>query len=254
MVGATAADSQAASVAKMEAAPFVASPETGELSNVHHPEKDGYVFPMWIVTTLPAGLAGLILAGVFAAAISSLDSILAALSQTTLSLFYHPEKNGHIGREGELVARSRLLVIFWGILLTGFTLLLIYLQRKIQIVPLAFGLTAYTVGPLLALFLAALWGKCSVRGLVIGSIISIIAVTFVRTDFWQLVLKIGTETSFQENLRAMLVSLPTYEFVNPDNPAAGIRSTFGSPWMWPITTLLTLAFGFLIPRTSKADE
>ena len=37
------------------------------------------VFPVWIVTELPVGLRGLILAGIFAAAISSLDSILAAL-------------------------------------------------------------------------------------------------------------------------------------------------------------------------------
>ena len=44
------------------------------------------VFPVWIVTELPVGLRGLILAGIFAAAISSLDSILAALSQTTMGL------------------------------------------------------------------------------------------------------------------------------------------------------------------------
>src|SRR5690606_2368774 len=43
------------------------------------------VFPVWITTVLPPGLTGLILAGAFAAAISSLDSVLAALSQTSLS-------------------------------------------------------------------------------------------------------------------------------------------------------------------------
>ena len=50
-------------------------------------EDSNYIYPVWIVTELPVGLRGLILAGIFAAAISSLDSILAALSQTTLSLF-----------------------------------------------------------------------------------------------------------------------------------------------------------------------
>ena len=49
-------------------------------------EDTNSVFPVWIVTELPVGLRGLILAGIFAAAISSLDSILAALSQTTLGL------------------------------------------------------------------------------------------------------------------------------------------------------------------------
>ena len=50
-------------------------------------EDSNSVYPVWIVTELPVGLRGLILAGIFAAAISSLDSILAALSQTTLGLF-----------------------------------------------------------------------------------------------------------------------------------------------------------------------
>jgi len=36
------------------------------------------VFPVWITTVIPPGLSGLILAGAFAAAISSLDSALAA--------------------------------------------------------------------------------------------------------------------------------------------------------------------------------
>ena len=49
-------------------------------------EKPDRIFPIFVVEVIPAGLKGLILAGAFAAAISSLDSILAALSQTTLSL------------------------------------------------------------------------------------------------------------------------------------------------------------------------
>ena len=46
-----------------------------------------YVCPTWITTVVPPGITGLILAGAFAAAISSLDSVLAALSQTSLSAF-----------------------------------------------------------------------------------------------------------------------------------------------------------------------
>ncbi len=44
------------------------------------------VFPVWILTELPTGMRGLMLSCLFAAAISSLDSVLAALSQTTLSM------------------------------------------------------------------------------------------------------------------------------------------------------------------------
>ncbi|MEO1237369.1 MAG: hypothetical protein AAFX76_11330, partial [Planctomycetota bacterium] len=48
------------------------------------------VFPVFILTQVPAGLSGLIVAGIFAAAVSSLTSILAALSQTTLSAVVLP--------------------------------------------------------------------------------------------------------------------------------------------------------------------
>jgi SSS family solute:Na+ symporter len=51
-------------------------------------QKTDYVFPVWITTVLPPGITGLVLAGAFAAAISSLDSALGALSQTSISLIY----------------------------------------------------------------------------------------------------------------------------------------------------------------------
>ena len=82
-----------------EEAQYAEHPVTEKSSQVPVPGsyegkgKSGYIFPVWIVNALPVGLSGLILAGIFAAAISSLDSILAALSQTTLSLIYSPEKN-----------------------------------------------------------------------------------------------------------------------------------------------------------------
>jgi len=125
--------------------------QTG-VSQVSKPDKPDNVFPMWIVTVLPVGLSGLILAGVFAAAISSLDSILAALSQTTLSLLYHPESKSDEELERlNLVTKSRWLVVFWGIGLTLFTLLLVRVSEGVAVLPLAFGMTAYTMGPLLGL-------------------------------------------------------------------------------------------------------
>lgn len=53
-------------------------------------EKPDRIFPIFIVREIPPGLTGLILAGVFAAAISSLDSVLAALSQTMITAVVLP--------------------------------------------------------------------------------------------------------------------------------------------------------------------
>ena len=193
--------------------------------------KSGYIFPVWIVNALPVGLSGLILAGIFAAAISSLDSILAALSQTTLSLIYSPEKNQTTLSAKQLMNRSRFLVVIWGIVLTGFTLLLSVAQN-IPILPLAFGMTTYTVGPMLGIFVCSILGKGSFRGLMIGCLISFLAVLFVQTDIWNLLIKMDllTAANFQK--------FPTFEI---DIVGNSLRSKILFAWMWPLTFAITMA-------------
>ena len=195
--------------------------------------KSGYIFPVWIVNALPVGLSGLILAGIFAAAISSLDSILAALSQTTLSLIYSPEKNQTTLSAKQLMSRSRFLVVIWGVVLTGFTLLLSVAQN-IPILPLAFGMTTYTVGPMLGIFVCSILGKGSFRGLMTGCLISFLAVLFVQNDIWNLLIKMDllTAASFQK--------FPTFEI---DIVGNSLRSKVLFAWMWPLTFAITMACG-----------
>ena len=195
--------------------------------------KSGYIFPVWIVNALPVGLSGLILAGIFAAAISSLDSILAALSQTTLSLIYSPEKNQTILTAKQLMSRSRFLVVIWGVVLTGFTLLLSVAQN-IPILPLAFGMTTYTVGPMLGIFVCSILGKGSFRGLLTGCLISFLAVLFVQTDIWNLLIKMDllSAANFQK--------FPTFEI---DIVGNSLRPKILFAWMWPLTFAITMACG-----------
>ncbi|MAS94196.1 MAG: hypothetical protein CMO55_13450 [Verrucomicrobiales bacterium] len=206
------------------------------------PRNGDNVFPVWIVTELPVALRGLILAGIFAAAISSLDSILAALSQTTLALFYHTDREHTEEQQNRMVGVSRILVVVWGLLLTGFTFLLFAVKERtnIPILPLAFGMTSYTVGPLLGMFLVALLGRGrgSIVGLVIGAVISFVLVVFVRTDVWVLFMN--------DSLADFLAQLPTYELV--DGETKSVKSTISSAWMWPITTFITIGFGLLFAK------
>ena len=222
-----------------EEAQYAEHPVTEKSSQVPVPGsyegkgKSGYIFPVWIVNALPVGLSGLILAGIFAAAISSLDSILAALSQTTLSLIYSPEKNQTTLSAKQLMNRSRFLVVIWGIVLTGFTLLLSVAQN-IPILPLAFGMTTYTVGPMLGIFVCSILGKGSFRGLMIGCLISFLAVLFVQTDIWNLLIKMDllTAANFQK--------FPTFEI---DIVGNSLRSKILFAWMWPLTFAITMACG-----------
>ena len=231
------AKDRAASVQMMAEAPLLSSSD-GLESKIHAPKEGDAVFPMWIVSILPVGLSGLLLAGIFAAAISSLDSILAALSQTTLSLIYHPERDRSDSAEDpSLVLKSRGLVIAWGLVLTGFTYAMLAVRKDIPILPLAFGMTSYTFGPTLAIFLVAMLGKGSVRGLFIGTIISLLLVLLVRTDVWTMI-----ASGNPKFLRA-LGSFPTYEYVE-----GTLKSVYSYVWMWPLTAVITFLCGVVIPR------
>jgi len=210
------------------------------------PGEPDRAFPAWIVTELPLGLSGLILGGVFAAAISSLDSILAALSQTTISVLYNPERHGEALDQKHLVAKSRMWVVIWGVFLTGFTLLMRWVKEEtdVQILPLAFGMTAYTMGPLLGMFLCALLGRGRFAGLLVGSALSFVCVLFIRADVWALLHSVGMSYEW-------LGALPTYEVVG-EGDAAALKPNVGFYWAWPVTTIITFVCGYFWPR--RGDE
>ncbi|QQL45008.1 sodium:solute symporter family transporter [Sulfuriroseicoccus oceanibius] len=154
-----------------------------------------YVFPVWITSELPIGVRGLILAGIFAAAISSLDSILAALSQTTLSLFVDTtDEHVSDGDHHHLLRWSRILVVTWGLGLSAFAIVLDQLRGNVNMVQLAFGMIAYTTGPMLGLFFASLLAKTrrvSMIGLTIGVIASVAIVACFRMEVWTIAQKTG---------------------------------------------------------------
>lgn len=223
------------------------------VSNVPEVSKKDFIFPMWIVTQLPVGLSGLILAAIFAAAISSLDSILAALSQTTLSLLHSPEtKTDDELEQMNLVQKSRWLVVTWGVVLTLFTLGLIEANKGVNLLSLAFGMTAYTMGPMLGIFLCAMWGKGSIRGLVIGFVLSFALVLFIRTDVWGLIF------NFSDVLAKPLSALPTYTLKETELPSGGVEyglnPVFFYGWAWPLSALITVLCGVFIPSARDVEK
>ena len=74
--------------------------------------------PLYILTQLPAGLIGLALVALFAAAMSSLDSVLNSLSATTMEDFVRPFAGQGWLSDHEL-ATSRLITLCWGALTLG---------------------------------------------------------------------------------------------------------------------------------------
>ncbi len=152
-------------------------------------EKGDRIFPTFIVRVLPPGLTGLIVAAIFAAAISSLDSILAALSQTFISAFYRPFRRRRAGivdidspatpdEERRDVFVSRILIVFWGLALCGMAYVSIAASKRYNdVLNLALSMAGYTGGAMLAGFmLAFLRVNVNDRGLLWSAPLSVVTV------------------------------------------------------------------------------
>jgi len=113
-------------------------------------DKPDRIFPVFIISVLPEGLRGLILAGLLSAAISSLDSILAALAQVSSRAL------GDRLQKIEGVTLSRALVLFWGLVLAAMAVT--YQTSELNLVDLAFTMTTYTYGPMFGLILLSIIG------------------------------------------------------------------------------------------------
>ncbi|WP_163378788.1 sodium:solute symporter family transporter [Cyclobacterium sp. SYSU L10401] len=81
------------------------------------------IFPWYIVTQLPNGVSGLLIAAVFAAAMSSLDSSMNSVATVVTTDFYHQwyPRDGE-GKNSLLFARSITVIV--GLLGTGFALVM----------------------------------------------------------------------------------------------------------------------------------
>lgn len=190
-------------------------------------QDENNVFPVWITTVLPVGLTGLILAGAFAAAISSLDSVLAALSQTTLSAVLGRKRMECEEGSARMVKLSRMMVVMWAVLLSLFAIWLEG-QRAASgsknLIDLAFGMVSYTYGPLLGILLAAIFpGRKTFAGILLGVLISVGLVAWMRPELPSLLASIGLPVEWLTSSRPLIAF----------------------PWMFPVNALITLGCAML---------
>jgi ABC-type branched-subunit amino acid transport system permease subunit len=103
-----------------------------------------------------------------------------------------------------------------------------------NLIDLAFGMVTYTYGPLLGVLLAAILpGKKSLRGIILGTVVSILVVAWVRPELPRLLESMGLATQW----------------------LADTRPQIAFPWFYPINALLTLGCAYLpLGRTTRATE
>ncbi len=113
------------------------------------------VFPHFIATALPTGLKGLLLCGVLAAAMSSLDSALAALSSSVVVDLYKPL----LGKDVSATRQVWIARAFMGVVAIALVSIASALQHGGQFIWLAFKIAGVTYSGLLGVFLVGLLSR-----------------------------------------------------------------------------------------------
>jgi len=132
------------------------------------------IYPSFVITRLPAGLAGLVVAGILAAAMSSHASAVNSLASASTYDFYAP-----LARRQEpthLLWVGRWLTLLWtAVLVAG---AMAFRNQNTPVVQLALSVASITYGALLGTYLlGGWWSRARQRDVVVAIIASVLAMT-----------------------------------------------------------------------------
>jgi len=138
---------------------------------------DDQIFPVFIVHRLPHGVAGLVIAAIFAAAMSNLSGSLNALASTTVLDFYRPLA-GRGKSDESLLKLSRWLTAAWGIVLIGIAMMA---RHWGSVLVTGLTIASLVYGPLLGAFLlGVLTKRANQVGVMTGMGVSLVAMLAVN--------------------------------------------------------------------------
>jgi SSS family transporter len=222
------------------------------------------IFAIYIVNVMPPVLSGLLMAAIFATAISTLDSLLAALSQATISLAYKPYVRPD-APDRHYVRASRVIVLIWGVLLTAFAISCDVIARSYaDLIQFAMAMAAYTYGALLGTFLLAfLPTRRDDQGLMWGVPLSMLTVFALnwhqRVPQWIvllacLVLLVQAVRHLHPHparilyvgLAVAVVLVISMAVIGRTPDGEPVHITLAWPWHFPIGTAMTFVIGCLV--------
>jgi len=132
------------------------------------------IVPKYVIEVLPAGISGLIIAGLFAAAMSTLSSSLSALSSSTLY-----DLIPSLSKKKKAMHFSRYLMVFWTFIF--FIFAISFSSMNNPVIELGLGIAGFTYGGLLGAFLLGRYTSVNLKSAVTGLIICIISMIGIIT-------------------------------------------------------------------------
>lgn len=134
------------------------------------------VFPQYIKNHIPAGVRGLMITGLLAAALSSFNSAINAMASSFVDDLYLPirkELGRAIKSDKEQISSSRWMAGLMGVLLTAFAIITAIMQEAsgLNLVDFATGVMCFAYGGMIGVFLTAIFSKRGNSKSVIAAII-----------------------------------------------------------------------------------
>jgi len=171
-------------------------------------------FPYFILTQMPAGMRGLVVAGIMATAMGSLSTALNALGTSFARDFVIPWKE----KRGLVDEAARVRVLRWStVLFAGFIILVglvtsYYMAHHpaAAIIPLVLGILGFTFGSLLAVFLLGVLTQRRGNdfGNVLGMICGFVAVVFFSNGDLQKLVGFTTVDETGATLPGLVLAFP----------------------------------------------
>ena len=177
------------------------------------------IYPTFIINHLPAGLAGLVVAGILAAAMSSHASAVNSLASASTHDFYAPLT----GRQDpeHLLRVGRWLTLVWTVILVAGAIA--FRDRDTPVVEMALGIASMTYGGLLGTYiLGGFWARARQVDVIIAIVVSVLVM--IPIVFAGTILKL----------------IP-----DPDPRWLVTLSKLAWPWYVPLGTAITIIVGML---------
>lgn len=136
------------------------------------------VLPFFVITALPAGLSGLVIAGIMAATMSSVSSGINSITTASLVDFYQRYYRREASPAHYLNV-SRYFSLFWGVVAT---LMALFVGRLGTVLEISAKTNSFFTGILLGIFLLGILTlRANWQGTGLGALISLLIVIYVGT-------------------------------------------------------------------------
>jgi SSS family transporter len=186
--------------------------------------KADQILPWFVIHELPTGMAGVLIAAVFAASMSTISAGLNSLASATMVDFQQRLTQKPLPEDERQIFHARMWTLFYGVMVLGLTFLVAQIGSLVEATNTVIGLVG---GPILGMFLCGIFlRRVSSKGILIGTLcgfaVSLVAALWRVNEGGQV---IRVSFLWYTTIGCVVTSLTAWmlSFVFPGKPASELE-------------------------------